>query len=255
MLNRFMKIEDSIKNIRGFEPISSNQMYQIENKGESEYYMNKILMMENAGSRIADFLLCEFGDKILDKKIVAVCGKGNNGGDALVAMRHLSGYILSKCLPDKRSSLSVNLLCRPNELKTAEAVSNWKITGKINSITTLTLESNTLAEIEENIKKADIILDGIFGTGIKGVISEPFCSIINCINNRKNNAYILSVDIPSGLNPDTGEIKVSTISADATVTFHRLKHGHIKGASVVGKIVVNKIGIPFETEEGVVKHC
>lgn len=249
-----MEIEEN-KDLRGFEPISSDQMYQIENKGESEYSMNKILMMENAGSRIADFLVCEFGDKILDKDIVAVCGKGNNGGDALVAMRHLSGYILSKGISDKRFSLSVNLLCRPNELKTSEVISNWTITKKIRSINVLTLESNTLAEIQEKIRKADIILDGIFGTGIKGNINEPYSSIIDCINSRKNNAYILAVDIPSGLNPDTGEIKDNIISADATVTFHRLKHGHVKGASMVGKIVVKKIGIPFETEEGVVNHC
>lgn len=249
-----MEIEEN-KDLKGFEPISSDQMYQIENKGESEYSMNKILMMENAGSRIADFLVCEFGDKILDKDIVAVCGKGNNGGDALVAMRHLSGYILSKGISDKRFSLSVNLLCRPNELKTSEVISNWTTTKKIRSINVLTLESNTLAEIQEKIRKADIILDAIFGTGIKGNIDEPYSSIIDCINNRKNNAYILSVDIPSGLNPDTGEIKDNTISADATVTFHRLKHGHVKGASRAGKIVVKKIGIPFETEEGVVNHC
>ena len=249
-----MEIEEN-KDLRGFEPISSDQMYQIENKGESEYSMNKILMMENAGSRIADFLVCEFGDKILDKDIVAVCGKGNNGGDALVAMRHLSGYILSKGKSDKRFSLSVNLLCRPNELKTSEVISNWTITKKIRSINVLTLESNTLTEIQEKIRKADIILDGIFGTGIKGNINEPYSSIIDCINSRKNNAYILAVDIPSGLNPDTGEIKDNIISADATVTFHRLKHGHVKGASMVGNIVVKKIGIPFETEEGVVNHC
>ena len=247
-----MEIKENFKNIRGFEPISSNQMYQIENIGEAEYFMKKVLMMENAGSRIADFLLSEFGEKIIDKCIVAVCGRGNNGGDALVAMRHLSGYILSTNLSEKPPVFSVILLSKPNELKTSEAISNWKIIEKISSISTLTLESSTLEEMEEEIKKSDIILDGIFGTGIKGDINEPHSSIINLINSRKNNVYVLSVDIPSGLNPDTGEIKEMTVSADATITFHRPKHGHINAASVVGKLVVKKIGIPYETENGVV---
>ena len=79
---------------KGYEPISSSQMYEIENNGESIYSMKKTLMMENAGSRIADFLIDEFKENILDNSIVAVCGKGNNGGDAMVAIRHLSGYIL-----------------------------------------------------------------------------------------------------------------------------------------------------------------
>jgi len=214
--------------------------------------MKKILMMENAGSRIADFLLSEFGEKIIDKSISAVCGRGNNGGDALVAMRHLSGYILSTNLSEKPPKISVILLCRPNVIKTSEALSNWKIIEKISSVSLLTLESSTLEEMEEELKKSDIVIDGIFGTGIKGDINEPHSSIISLINNRKSNKYVLAVDIPSGLNPDTGEIKEKTIIADATITFHRPKHGHINAASVIGKLVVRKIGIPYETEIGVV---
>src|SRR5690606_24077545 len=99
---------------------------------------------------------------------------------------------------------------------------------------------------------SDIILDGIFGTGIKGDINEPYSTVIDLINSRKGNSYILSVDIPTGLNPDTGEKNKKTIIADATVTFHRPKHGHINNPSVVGKLVVKKIGIPYETEIGVV---
>lgn len=248
-----METKENLDSIKGFEPISSDQMYQIENNGENEFSMKKILMMENAGSRIADFVISEFGDTILNKSIIAVCGKGNNGGDALVAMRHLSGYILAKNLSEKPPQLAVILLCSPNDLKTSEAISNWKIIEKIDSIKTYTMKSCTLEDIKERIKTSDIILDGIFGTGIKGNINEPYSSIISFINTRKGNSYVLSVDIPSGLNPDTGEIKDKTIIADTTITFHRPKHGHFNnGASVIGKLIVKKIGIPFETERGVV---
>ena len=128
-----MIMEENFENIRGFEPISSDQMYQIENNGENIFSMKKILMMENAGSRIADLLVSEFGDDLFNKSIVAVCGKGNNGGDALVAMRHLSGYILSKNLSEKPPHLAVILLCDPNDLKTSEAVSNWKIIENVHA--------------------------------------------------------------------------------------------------------------------------
>ena len=235
-----MIMEENFENIRGFEPISSDQMYQIENNGENIFSMKKILMMENAGSRIADLLISEFGDDLLNKSIVAVCGKGNNGGDALVAMRHLSGYILSKNLSKKPPHLAVILLCDPNDLKTSEAVSNWKIIEKIDSVKKYTLKSFTLEETKERIKNSDIILDGILGTGIKGNIDEPYSSTIDLINTRKSKSYILSVDIPSGLNPDSGEIKDKTINADTTITFHRPKHGHFNGASVVGKLIVKK---------------
>jgi NAD(P)H-hydrate epimerase len=227
-------------------------MYEIENKGESIYSMKKILMMENAGSRIADFLKNEFKENILDNHIVAVCGKGNNGGDALVAMRHLSGYIIARNKSDKKTNLSVVLLCSPEELKTTESILNWQIISKIESIRKFTLELNRLSEIEDEIKKSSIILDGIFGTGIKREIKEPYSKVIDTINHEKATTFILAVDIPSGLDPDSGKIIDKAIGADATITFHRPKHGLLKNPGIVGRLIVEKIGIPIEAEKGVV---
>jgi hydroxyethylthiazole kinase-like uncharacterized protein yjeF len=236
---------------KGFEPISSSQMYDIENKGDSIYSMKKILMMENAGSRVADFLIDDFKENILNKSIVAVCGKGNNGGDALVAIRHLSGYILARNKSNSRSNLSVILLCRPEELKTPESSLNWQIISKMESVRKFTLESNDITEIADEIKKSNIILDGIFGTGIKGEIKEPFSKVIDVINYNKETSFILAVDIPSGLDPDSGKIIDKAINADATITFHRPKHGILKNFEYAGKLIVKKIGIPFESEKGV----
>jgi NAD(P)H-hydrate epimerase len=236
---------------KGFEPISSSQMYEIENKGDSIYSMKKILMMENAGSRVADFLIDDFKENILNKSIVAVCGKGNNGGDALVAVRHLSGYILARNKSDNRSNLSVILLCSPEELKTPESSLNWQIISKMESVRKFTLGSNDITEIADEIKKSNIIIDGIFGTGIKGEIKEPFSRVIDAINYNKEISFILAVDIPSGLDPDSGKIIDKAINADATITFHRPKHGILKNLEYAGKLIVKKIGIPFESEKGV----
>jgi len=246
-----MSINSNFAVEKGYEPISSSQMYQIENNGDSIYSMKKILMMENAGSRVADFLIDEFKENILNKSIVAVCGKGNNGGDALVAIRHLSGYILARNKSDNKINLSVILLCRPDELKTPESILNWQIISKMESIRKFNLESNNNTEIEDEIKKSSIILDGIFGTGIKREIKEPFSKVIETINHKKGTTFILAVDIPSGLDPDSGKIIDKAVSADATITFHRPKHGLLKNLDIVGRLIVKKIGIPFESEKGV----
>jgi NAD(P)H-hydrate epimerase len=99
------------------------------------------------------------------------------------------------------------------------------------------------------LDKFDIIIDGILGTGISGEIREPQASAITFIN--KQNAFKLAVDVPSGLNPDTGETNQVCVKADMTVTFHRMKVGMPKRTDVCGEIYVEKIGIPPEAEIGV----
>lgn len=247
-----MELKDS-QVPRGFKAISSDQMYQIENNGELEYSMSKILMMENAGSRVADFLIHEFKNKINNKSIVAVCGKGNNGGDAMVAIRHLEGYYQPMIEFKSRPSLTVILLCNPNDLKTSEAKSNWKIIRNMESINTMVYDHEKLNEIEKKINESDIILDGIFGTGIKGEISEPFAKIIDIINKNTGRSFVIAIDFASGMDPDTGAKGEKCVNADATITFHRLKKGHLNKSQESGRIIVNKIGIPSGTEKGIIQ--
>ena len=97
--------------------------------------------------------------------------------------------------------------------------------------------------------EADIIIDGILGTGISGQIREPYSSAINFINN--SNTYKLAVDVPSGLDPDTGNTANIVVKANLTVTFHKMKKGMQKRNDLCGEIIVEKIGIPQEAEEGV----
>jgi NAD(P)H-hydrate epimerase len=87
------------------------------------------------------------------------------------------------------------------------------------------------------------------GTGISGEIREPHASAITFIN--ESNANTIAVDVPSGLNPDTGEINKKCVDANMTVTFHRMKVGMPKAKDVCGEIFVEKIGIPPEAEIGV----
>ncbi|TLY00124.1 MAG: NAD(P)H-hydrate epimerase, partial [Thaumarchaeota archaeon] len=105
-------------------------------------------------------------------------------------------------------------------------------------------------EVKTRIARAHIILDSIFGTGIKGEIREPYTSAIDAIN--KSKAYVLAVDIPSGFDPNTGQIHEKCVRADATITFHRPKVGLAKGKKYTGPVHLEFIGIPPEAESGVV---
>lgn len=222
--------------------ISSNQMYEIENIGHTKFGMKKVLMMENAGFGVADFIIKRFKNKQASKlKILAICGSGNNGGDAMVASRHLA------CLG---INLKVILLGDSLSIKTDEALTNFQIISKMNRTIELIILSNIDTKIKKEMLNADIIMDGIFGTGIKGNIQDPYLSAIKLIN--KSRAYIISVDIPSGLNPNNGEIVSDCIRADTTITFHRIKQGLLNNKKYTGSLILKKIGIPIEVEEGII---
>ena len=234
-----------------YEPITSEQMYQIEDNGEKKIGMRKLLMMENAGSKVAEFILESFRDDLVNKKIVSICGLGNNGGDAIVANRHISAYLSSKYSTKDNNNLVLVLLGSYEQIKTEEAKVNWNIIEKVHSIKKIIFNTENKAKIEMEIEKSDIIIDGLIGTGIKGKLKDPYSSLIDKINYQKAKSFILSVDIPSGLNPDTGEIDDKSIKADVTITFHRIKRGLLKNVEQCGKILPVKIGIPIEAETGV----
>jgi NAD(P)H-hydrate epimerase len=233
---------------KGFEPITSQQMYKIEDNGERIFGLKKLLMMENAGSRVADFLIDLFKDDLEKKKIVSVCGFGNNGGDAIVATRHLSAFLSSKFTAQRNNGLVLVLLGKPDQIKTEESKVNWNTIEKIDSIKKLCLNAQNIKDIQTEVENSDIIIDGLIGTGIKGAIKEPFSKMIDTINQQKSKSFIFSVDIPSGLNPDNGEIYDKSVKADSTITFHRIKIGLLKNTEYCGEIHPVKIGIPIEAE-------
>jgi NAD(P)H-hydrate epimerase len=179
-----------------------------------------------------------------NKRIVAMCGTGNNGGDGFVASRHLAGY---------GAKVVVILLGSPSDLRSEEARLNWSIIEKMDSIE-LIFGKELTSEIKSRIANANIILDGIFGTGIKDEIREPYASAIDAIN--KSKTYVLAVDVPSGFDPNTGQIHKKCIMADATITFHRLKVGladkEKNKKKYTGPVYVEWIGIPPEAEKGII---
>ena len=218
----------------GVKLITADRMREIEEKAHNMGFLRSF-MMENAGSVVADYIFNKF-KKLKKKKIVIVAGTGNNGGDAFVVARHLTYY---------GPKVTVILLGNPANLKTVEARLNWNIIERMDC-TEIILAKEVTKELVRLINKANIIIDGIFGIGIKGKIKEPHSSFIDVIN--KSHAYRIAVDVPSGLDPDNGKIHDKCISANAIITFHRMKKGLAIKKRVLGKIIVAPIGIPPEAD-------
>ena len=207
-------------------------MMQIEENGHQMGFLRKF-MMENAGASAVKRLNEKFDD-LSSKKVLVFAGLGNNGGDALVIARHLTSY---------GANVKVVLLGAAEKIKTEESRWNWQILEKMSSLQLITGEKPNFDY------ESDIIVDGILGTGISGTIREPYASAIQFIN--KSAAFKLAVDVPSGLDPDSGNTSNIFVKADVTVTFHKMKIGMPKRKDLCGKIFVEKIGIPPEAEVGV----
>ena len=212
--------------------ISVDDMYKIENKGHEMGFLKKF-MMENAGAAAVRRLIEKTGSAD-SKNIVIFVGLGNNGGDGLVMARHLSGH---------GAKVTVMLLGTPDKIKTEESSWNWSILEKMPSVK---LRNNSSIDFDF---KPDVLVDAILGTGITGEIREPYASAINYINETE--CYKFAVDVPSGLDPQTGDTANIYTKCDMTVTFHKMKQGIPKRKDLTGELFAEKIGIPTEAEDGI----
>ena len=212
--------------------ISVDDMYKIENKGHDMGCLKKF-MMENAGAAAVRRLVEKTGS-VDSKNIVIFVGLGNNGGDGLVMARHLAGH---------SANVIVMLLGTPDKIKTEESNWNWSILEKMPSVKLISGDSINFDFTP------DILVDAILGTGITGEIREPYASAINYINETK--CYKFAVDVPSGLDPQTGDTANIFTKCDMTVTFHKMKQGIPKRKDLTGELFAEKIGIPPEAEDGI----
>jgi len=215
----------------------------------SEYLgVPRLLLMENAGRVVAD-VVKENLRKIQGKKIVVFAGLGNNGGDGFVSARHLAG---------EGMEVLVILVGKEENIETDEAKTNWHVLKNMRRHVKL-VEVRSAEEIrdhEEEVLDADAVVDAIFGTGIKGKLREPYLSAIDLINRCKG--LKVAIDVPSGLDPATGNVHEDAVKADLTVTLHGLKTGFKGKRTYTGKVIVATIGIPPEAYEfvgpGDVRH-
>lgn len=194
-----------------------------------------IVLMENAAIACVNELKKDFND-LAHKRAAVFCGKGNNGGDGFAAARHLYSAGVD---------VSVYLVCG-NEFK-GDAKTNFDIIKKMNINIDVISDTENLKYL---IRSYDIIIDALYGTGIHGTVGGISYDVINEIN--ENSKYTLSVDVPSGINSDSGEICGICIKADKTVTFAAYKVGMLMfpAADYVGEVTVADISIPDYIIEG-----
>jgi ADP-dependent NAD(P)H-hydrate dehydratase / NAD(P)H-hydrate epimerase len=197
-------------------------------KLESEAYLQGFApenFMEEAGknivSSVESFLVSR------DKQILLLCGKGNNGGDTFVAGRYLLNLGFRVLAIQWDSIENCAPLCQKNRASFLAAG------GSIQS------------ECPESIQGFSLILDGLFGTGFRGEVLEPYASLIKAVNN--SGVPIFAIDIPSGLNGDTGEIKGPVIQATRTLYLELPKLGFFlgRGWDYVGDLEQILFGLPF----------
>lgn len=203
----------------------------------TEYnHIPTIVLMENAGSRIANYIIRNFSDK---RKVSIYSGTGGNGGDGFVIARHLLNYDFK---------VRLFLLAKPEAIRNKDSMTNFK-SIKIIAETDKNLSLNVITD-SSMVKpdNSDIIVDAILGTGVNGKLREPASSAIDVINNSP--AIVLSVDVPSGMDPLTGNVYDKCVVAAQTLTLHKVKTGLLCAqAGFTGKISVLDIGIPRVSEE------
>jgi hydroxyethylthiazole kinase-like uncharacterized protein yjeF len=213
------------------EYLSVKEMVAIEMN--AEYLgVSTQLMMENAGRAIANEIAKRFPK---DSKIVSVSGLTGNGGDAFTAARHLAcmGFEVEALVLGDPSNITVE-----NTKVNYNALSNMKDSVKITTIK----DSSLIPEIE-----AKVIIDGLIGTSLHGPLRPPFLQMVRAIN--KADAYRVSVDIPTGLEADTGNVYGEIVKADLTLTFHKSKMCYKTNNNAIRELITTEIGIPPEAEK------
>jgi hydroxyethylthiazole kinase-like uncharacterized protein yjeF len=219
--------------------LTSAEMREVDRLTTERYDIPSLTLMENAGRSVAEFIRDRFAH--LDRRrIVVLCGKGNNGGDGFVAARHLRGM---------DAKVSAYLFASPDEMR-GEAAANLKRWQEASGELHVIRGAGDWQTAKQALGPVDIIVDALLGTGVRGPVEGLLAEVIADVNRRDPHpdGAVVAVDIPSGLNADSGEFGQSCVEADWTVTFTAPKAGMFRGTAerIVGNLIVREIGSPPE---------
>ena len=206
-----------------------DEMKDLDRRAGAEFGISQDLLMENAGQAVYFVISQELGTK--DNKFVVFCGGGNNGGDGLVVARkiHSNGGEVKVFLLDDEAKFG------------GAAIKNFEIMSR------MPIEMSRISSIDSVIPElldCDAIVDAIFGTGLVRKVSGIYKDVIRLINESQSTVF--SVDIPSGINGDTGQMMGVAVEADYTVTFGLPKLGNMlyPGYEHCGELYVSHISFP-----------
>jgi ADP-dependent NAD(P)H-hydrate dehydratase / NAD(P)H-hydrate epimerase len=220
--------------------VTTEQMREIDRRAASAGLTIEILM-ENAGQTVAEQIK-KFAGTVAGKRILVIVGPGNNGGDGLVAARHLT---------DSGAEVSIYLCSgRPEDDK------NLELAQQRGMITFQADQDGNFARLDEFLSKSEIVVDAVFGTGRSRALDGVYRDVMTKIReakNKKPDMQIVAVDIPSGLDADTGAVDRSCPQADITITLGYPKPGlfSFPGAARAGKVIIADIGLPPSMGENI----
>lgn len=221
--------------------LTSHESKKIDQIAQEKYSLPTSILMENAGIAVIRHIFKNIKQPISQLRITVVAGPGNNGGDGLVTARHL--FFL------KPKSLDIILLSPAQKYKGATKDNYLRVKALGVSIH-IGNSSEAIKKCSSYINNANIIIDSIFGTGLNRTVEKVTKEAIDLINKAK--AHIISVDIPSGVSSDSGEILGAAVRATSTVTFGIPKVGHYlyPGRENVGALDVENISLPPQLLKG-----
>jgi len=212
--------------------VTSRQMAELEALAASKYKISNLELMEHAGKKVADIVASALGEH---ENVLVIAGKGNNGGDALASAR----YLLNRGIKAKIVLTEIPQKLSPLALKEIE----W-LKGREPQVHILGDEDFS-KELSLLLDQSDVIVDGIFGTGLRGELTPRYKRIVEIIN--ASGKKIVSIDIPSGISSDTGEPLGSAVRADMVVSLGLPKIGVVLARPLFAKeVCVVDIGLPKE---------
>jgi NAD(P)H-hydrate epimerase len=212
--------------------LTRSQVREIDRLSTAEFHIPGIVLMENASRGLADAvgeeLIALTGKPAGD--ILILCGGGNNGGDGLAAARHLH---------NRGNAVRIGLTTDPAKYH-GDAGINWQIVQAMN------LPTFDVSPAAVRSMRGDLIVDAIFGTGLEKPPRDPFGAIVAAI--EESRIPVLAVDLPSGLDCDTGQPLGAAVRARRTVTFVAEKAGfaYPDSKTYTGRVTVAEIGCPRE---------
>ena len=215
--------------------VTAQEMRNFDKLAIEDFGIPGIVLMENAGRTTFHILKKHLGEDIQDLRVAVVAGPGNNGGD---------GYVIARYLINHGADVQTFLLS-PREKIKGDALTNLRVLEKMSAQIVEITDESSFAEAACSWQEADLIVDAILGTGLTSEVRSPFSDAILAIN--ESPALRLAVDLPSGLDADTGRILGCAVKADFTATYGFMKVGMgvYPGLEYCGKIEVVDISIPL----------
>ena len=213
--------------------VTAAEMQAIDQRAIKEFSIPGLILMENAGTEVVRAMYSRYGD-LSGRRILILSGKGNNGGDGFCIARHLAG---------RECQVSCILFASSFDLS-KDAKTNQEIVRKLGVPFIEITAREDLGQLKDQLDRADIVVDALFGTGLKSELSGLFPDVIRTVNT--SGKKVVAVDVPSGLDASVGKILAECINADMTVTFGLPKIGQIisPNRERVGHLVVANIGFP-----------